>query len=60
MREPVAKTNYSFEKRKRELDQKKKKAEKAVKKLAAQRSDEAPEALDQPLDPETEPTPDQP
>lgn len=56
----MAKTNYSFEKRKRELDQKKKKAEKAVKKLAAQRSDEAPEALDQPLDPETEPTPDQP
>lgn len=56
----MAKTNYSFEKRKRELDQKKKKAEKAVKKLAVQRSDEAPEELDQPVDAETEPISNEP
>jgi hypothetical protein len=36
----VAKTNYQFEKRKRELDKKKKKTEKAIKKIAAEMPDE--------------------
>ena len=60
-KQPVAKPNYSFEKRQRELAKKQKKADKESRKApAADAPDEAPAASELPETPEANDTPAQP